>query len=88
MEDFKKHTTEMQSCVYEKGGLLPFLITYHLSIKKIARIMNQGLNILYMNEEVKSVFTLVSMISFRSARKLSSNFRAKLYPLEKVFGLF
>ena len=38
-----------------------------------------------MNEDVKSVFTPAPMISFRSARKLSSYLvRAKLYPLERT----
>ena len=38
-----------------------------------------------MNKDVKSVFTLTPMISFRSGRKLSSYLvRAKLYPLERT----
>ena len=40
-----------------------------------------------MNKDVKSVFTPAPMISFRSARKLSSYLaRAKLYPLERTVG--
>ena len=40
-----------------------------------------------MNEDVKSVFTRAPMISFLSARKLSSYLvRAKLYPLEITVG--
>ena len=40
-----------------------------------------------MNEEVKSVFTPAPMISFHSARKLSSYIvRAKLYPLKRTIG--
>ena len=40
-----------------------------------------------MNEDVKNVFTPAPMISFRSARKLSSYLvRAKLYPLERTVG--
>ena len=40
-----------------------------------------------MNEDVKSVFTPAPMISFRSARKLSSYLvRAQLYPLERTVG--
>ena len=40
-----------------------------------------------MNEDVKNVFTPTPMISFRSARKLSSYLvRAKLYPLERTVG--
>ena len=40
-----------------------------------------------MNEDVKSVFTPAPMISFRSARKLSSYLvRAKLHSLERTVG--
>ena len=40
-----------------------------------------------MNEDVKNVFTPPPMISFRSARKLSSYLvRAKLYSLERTIG--
>ena len=42
-----------------------------------------------MNDEVKKVFSTKPMISFRSARKLSSYLvRAKLYPIERTFGSF
>ena len=47
----------------EKKGV-PFVITYHQSLKNIGRIINQNLCILFMNEEVKSVFTSALMISF------------------------
>ena len=40
-----------------------------------------------MNEDVKSVFTQAPMISFHSARKLSSYLvSAKLYSLERTIG--
>ena len=66
---------------------IPFVITYHPSLKNIGSVINQNLCILYMNEDVKSVFTTAPTISFRSARKLSSYLdRAKLYPLERTFG--
>ena len=40
-----------------------------------------------MNDEVKKMFSPKPMISFRSARKLSSYLvRAKLYPIEKAVG--
>ena len=40
-----------------------------------------------MNEGVKNVFTPAPMISFRSARQVSSYIvRAKLYPLERTVG--
>ena len=42
-----------------------------------------------MNEQAKNVFTPGPMISFRSARKLSSYLvRAKLYPIERTVGSF
>ena len=42
-----------------------------------------------MNNELKKVFTLKPMISFRSEKKMSSYFlRAKLYPEEKTKGSF
>ena len=42
---------------------------------------------LYVNEEVKNLFLPRSMVSFRSACKLSSYFaRAKLYPLHRKVG--
>ena len=42
-----------------------------------------------MNNEVKKVFTLKPIISFRSARKMSSYLvRAKLYPKERTKGSF
>ena len=45
--------------------------------------------LLYMDKEVKTVFTPGSMISFWSSRKLSSYLvRAKLYPTERVIGSF
>ena len=55
----------------EKKGI-PFVIVDYPSLKNIGKIINQNLYILYMDEDVNSVFTLVPMISFHSARKLSS----------------
>ena len=36
---------------------IPFVITYHWSLNNIGRIINQNLYVLYMNEEIKIVFT-------------------------------
>ena len=58
----------------EKKGI-PFVITYHLSLKDIGRIINQNLYILYLNEDVKSVFTPAPMISFRSAQLAQFNIK-------------
>ena len=65
----------------EKG--IPFVVIYHPILKNIGNIIRKSLYLLYMNEEAKKVFTPRPMISFRSARKLSSHLdRAKLYPIE------
>ena len=43
--------------------------------------------LLNMNEEVRKTFSPGPMVSFRSARKLSSYLvRAKLYPLQRKVG--
>ena len=42
-----------------------------------------------MNDEVKRVFTLKPMASFKSSRKISSYLgRAELYPIERTVGSF
>ena len=51
----------------------------HPLLKSISKTISKNLYLLNMNEEVKRVFTLESMVSFRSSRKLSSYLvRAKL----------
>ena len=50
-------------------------------------ILNKNYYLLQMNDEVKKVFTLRSMVSFRGTRRLSSYLvRAKLYPVERKVG--
>ena len=40
-----------------------------------------------MNQEVKNIFTSEPIVSYRSARKISSYLvRAKIYPLERKVG--
>ena len=46
-------------------------MTYHLSLKKIGRIINRNFYILCSKEDVKSVFTPAPLISFRSVSKLT-----------------
>ena len=51
--------------------------------------INRNLHLLHMDQEVKKVFTRNPVVSFRSARKLSSYLvRAKLYPLERKVSSF
>ena len=71
----------------EKG--VPLVVTYHPLLKTIGKIIHDNLYLLYMNEELKHLFTPGPMVSFRSSRKISSYLvRAKLYPVEKSIGCF
>ena len=87
-----------RSLVEKELGNVKFLIKLETSNKKkkvsplllritwfwrILVILLKKTYLLYMNEEAKMVFTPGPMISFCSARKLSSYLvRAKLYPIE------
>ena len=71
----------------QKETGIPFVATYHPILKNIGNIVRKNLYLLYMNEKAKKVFTPGLMISFCSARKLSSYLvRAKLYPIERTVG--
>ena len=39
---------------------------YHPSLKNIGKFINQNYHVLYMNEEVKKIFTPVLVISFHT----------------------
>ena len=53
------------------------------------KVILRYLDLLYMENEVKRVFTPKPIISFRSARKLSSYLvRAKVYPTERTIGSY
>ena len=62
---------------------IPLVVTYHPLLKSLSAIIDKNLRILYMNNEVKKVFTPRHLVSFRSVRELNSYLvSAKLYPLE------
>ena len=66
---------------------VPFVVTYHPLLNKLSSVIHRNLYLLYMNQEVKNVFTPEPIVSYRSARKISSYLvRAKLYPLERKVG--
>ena len=68
---------------------IPLVVTYHPLFNSLGKVLSKNLNILYMDEEVKKVFYPGPMVSFRSARKVSSYLvRAKVYPLERTVGSF
>ena len=54
----------------EKGVLL--VVTYHPLLHKITCLIYSNLYLLCMNQETKNVYTQVTIMSFRSARKISS----------------
>ena len=57
-----------------------FVTTYHPKCKKMKKLEH----LLYQDESVKRLFTPQPMVSYCSARKLSSYLvRANLYPLER-----
>ena len=61
-----------------------FCAAYHPMINNSKKVTRDNKYLLNMNEEFRKTFSPGSMVSFRSARKLSSYLvRAKLYPLQK-----
>ena len=66
---------------------VPFVRTYHPKLKSMNKVIFKYSDLLYMENEVKRVFTPKPMISLRSARKFSSYLvRDKLYPTERTVG--
>ena len=62
---------------------------YHPKLKSRKKVTQKYLDLLYMENEVKRVFIPKPLISFQSARKLSSYLvRAKLCPTERTVGSY
>ena len=71
----------------KKSKDIPFIVTYHPLLKQLEGILRSNKYLLNMNAEEKQTFTPVPMVSYRSARKLSSYLvRAKLYPIDRIVG--
>ena len=67
----------------------PLVIIYHPLFKGFVSAIRKHLYILYLNKEIKEIFTPCPMVSFRGARKLGSYLvKAKLYPLKRSVELF
>ena len=63
----------------KKSVGVPFVVTYHPHLKNISKIMKKHIKYLYADPEVRSVFTLLPFVSFRSVRNLRSHLvRSKL----------
>ena len=74
----------LKAGIKQAGFGVLFDIKYHPK-----QIMKKVEHLLYRDESVKRVFTPPSMLSYRSARKLSSYLiRAKVYPLERKRGSY
>ena len=71
----------------KKSKGIPFLVTYHPLLKQLEGILCRNKYLLNVNSEVKQTFTPVPMVSYRSARKLSSYLvRAKFYAIDRIVG--
>ena len=74
----------LKAGIKQAGFGVLFDIKYHPK-----QIMKKVEHLLYRDESVKRLFTPPSMLSYRSARKLSSYLiRAKVYPLERKRGSY
>ena len=71
----------------EKGVSL--VVTYHPVFKSIGKIIYDNLYLLCINKELKHLFTLRPMVSYRGSRKVGSYLvRAKLHQIERSVGSF
>ena len=70
---------EMKKVRFSKQGqkskkvekVVPLAVTYHPILNKLSSIIHRNLYLLYMNREVKNVFTPEPTMSYRSARKIN-----------------
>ena len=95
--DFNEHSLNLKSW-FLKRGYLENIVNTEMSKFKFnvdnknsdnRYIINKHLYLLYINDEVKVVFTPKPMVSFRSSHKISSYLvRAKLYSIERTVGSF
>ena len=69
-----------------KNGI-PLAVTYSPAFRNLSATLQNNFNILYSEEEVRTVFTASPFVAYRSARSLK-NFlvRSKVYPLERTVG--
>ena len=71
----------------KKSQRVPLVITFHPLLKDFVNLIHKNLYLLHMDQEAQRAVMPGPMMTFRSARKLSSYLvRAKLYPLERTVG--
>ena len=72
--------------VKEAKGI-PLIVTYYPSLNCLSKTIRGNFYLLFINDQVKRVFSQKPVISFRSAGKLSDYLvRAKIYPIERSIG--
>ena len=75
----------LQNKKREKG--VPFVPSYRPNLNCLSKLIRDSMYLLNMNEEVTETFSPGPMVSFWSARKLSSYLvRTKLHPLQRKIG--
>ena len=83
---FKKQVFSRRGVVTKE---VPLVIMYHPLLKSVGTILYKHLYLLHMDKELKKVFPVAPIVSFKSARKLSSHLvRVKLYPLQRTVESF
>ena len=65
MSKVKFNVDNKRSNNRKKG--IPFVVTFHPKLMVLQNIINKHLYLLYMNDDVKRVFTPKPMVSFRSS---------------------
>ena len=81
MKKVRFFPANLQNKKREKG------VACHPILNSLNKIIRDNIYLLHMNEEVRKTFSPGPMVSFRSARKLSSYLVwAKLYPLQRKVG--
>ena len=68
MKEVPYYKQGQKSKKVEKG--VPFVVTYHAVLNKLFSIIHINFYLLYMNQEVKNIFTPWPIVSYRSARKI------------------
>ena len=88
MSKVKFNVDNKRSNNRQKKGL-PFVVIFYPKFKVLQNIPNKHLCLLYINYEVKSVFTPKPVASCRSSCKFSSYLvREKFYPIERTVGSY
>ena len=86
MDKVKFSNVERKSNSKTQKGI-HLVVIYHPLFKSLSSIVNYNIYLLHMDQEVKRTFTPQPMISYRSARKLSSYLvMAKLCLTERKVG--